>query len=85
MLANGGRRALGSGPLPRELLRNECGSGGGSESESGSEGGSRLRPKSCGAVISVDEITVISVDAAPYFLEDEGRYLFHSAYTVSGK
>ena len=83
MLANGGRRALGSGPLPRELLRNECRSG--SESESESEGGSRLRPKSCGAVISADEITVISVDAAPYFLEDEGRYLFHSAYTVSGK
>jgi len=26
---------------------------------------------------------VISVDAAPYFLEDEDRYLFHAAYKVS--
>ena len=28
---------------------------------------------------------MISVDAAPYFLEDEDRYLFHAAYKVSGK
>ena len=62
MLANGGQRALGSGPLPRELLRSEsAGAGAGA----GAEGGG-----------------VVSVDAAPYFLEDTERYLFHAAYMV---
>ena len=62
MLANGGQRALGSGPLPRELLRSEsAGAGAGA----GAEGGG-----------------VVSVDAAPYFLEDAERYLFHAAYMV---
>ena len=62
MLANGGQRALGSGPLPRELLRSgSAGVGAGA----GAEGGG-----------------VVSVDAAPYFLEDAERYLFHAAYMV---
>jgi hypothetical protein len=61
MLANGGQRALGSGPLPRKLLRS-AGAGAGEE-----RGG------------------VVSVDAAPYFLEDAQRYLFHAAYQVSSR
>ena len=62
MLANGGQRALGSGPLPRELLRSgSAGAGAGA----GAEGGG-----------------VVSVDAAPYLLEDAERYLFHAAYMV---
>ena len=84
MLANGGQRALGSGPLPPELVRDGRGSGSGrgsgggrgSERGSGSGSGSQLHPEEAG---------VISVDAAPYFLEDEDRYLFHAAYKVSGK
>ena len=74
MLANGGQRALGSGPLPPELVRDGRGSGSGRGSGGGS--GSQLHPEEAG---------VISVDAAPYFLEDEDRYLFHAAYKVSGK
>ena len=36
MLANGGQRALGSGPLPRELLRSEsAGAGAGAGAEGG--------------------------------------------------
>lgn len=76
MLANGGQRALGSGPLPPELLRDGSGSGSGSGGGSGSGSGSKLHPEG-GAVISVD--------ALPYFLEDEERYLFHAAYKVSGR
>ena len=65
MLANGGQRALGSGPLPRELLRSgSAGVGAGA----GAEGGG-----------------VVSVDAAPYFLEDAERYLFHAAYQVRSR
>ena len=63
MLANGGQRALGSGPLPRELLRSGSAAAG---AGAGAEGGG-----------------VVSVDAAPYFLEDAERYLFHAAYMVS--
>ena len=64
MLANGGQRALGSGPLPRELLRSGS-AGAGAGAGAGAEGGG-----------------VVSVDAAPYFLEDAERYLFHAAYMV---
>ena len=65
MLANGGQRALGSGPLPRELLRSGSAAAG---AGAGAEGGG-----------------VVSVDAAPYFLEDAERYLFHAAYQVSSR
>ena len=64
MLANGGQRALGSGPLPRGLLR------------SGSAGAG------AGAGAGAERGGVVSVDAAPYFLEDAERYLFHAAYMV---
>ncbi len=46
LLASGGRRALGSGPLPEEAR----------------------------------DSSVTSVDATPYFLDEEDRHLFHGAY-----
>ena len=67
MLANGGQRALGSGPLPRELLR------------SGSAGAG------AGAGAGAEQGGVVAVDAAPYFLEDAERYLFHAAYQVRSR